>query len=242
MKTKISTNNPKPTLLRLFMIWSVLLLMLACNFPNVISKSLPTDTPTPLATSTPEQISTPKPSSTPESVSPGTAKPIAGAPSCYLGAWELKDISALVKALLAGQKIQNVQFSGSTGSMTLTFTKDGKMTLEANQFTSTYTAKLSILPINLQVVINGSGSGDYTLDDQDSLLVSNPDFGAIIISVTAASIQVLPPTQLKTLIPVLQGDLTGQTANLGSTCKGNEMTFNTGITDVPPLTFNRSAQ
>jgi hypothetical protein len=236
MKMNIQTNNRTPTLLKIFLIGSVLLLMLACNIPNAISTSLPTHTPNPLPTLTPE------PSPTPKTALPGTSKPLATVANCYLGAWELKDISGLVKALLAGQKIQNVQFSGSSGSLTLTFTKDGKMTFAANQFISTYTARISILPINLDAIINGSGSSDYSLDDQNSLLVANPDFGAIVISAKAASIELLPPTQLKQLIPVLQGDLTGQTVNLGSTCKGNVMTFNTGIADVPPLTFTRAAQ
>ncbi|HEX7434171.1 MAG TPA: hypothetical protein VF326_10975 [Anaerolineaceae bacterium] len=227
-------NSLLPAFKKILFISGTMLLMLACSLTNQVSKALPTSTPEPTSTPAP----TPTPDSTLSNPSHVGQQPPSSA-NCYLGTWQLKDISGLVKSILAANKIQDVQYTGSSGSMDLSFSTDGKMTILATQYHSIYSAKLGFLPVAVNVTIDGTGSGDYRLDDSDNLAVANPDFGGITLSAKAASIEVLPPTQLKSIIPALQGDLSGQTAYLGSTCNENVLTFDTGLSGVLPLTFNR---
>jgi hypothetical protein len=220
---------------KITLLMGILLLMMACSFPTNVTTALPTVTPGPV--SSPEPVFTPTPAN-PVSPTPSGLSS-SSSPSCYLGSWETKDISGLVKSILAANNIQNVQYTGSSGSLTLSFSTDGKMTFKATQYHSLYSAQLGILPVTVDVTIDGTGSGDYKVNSSGSLDVTNPDFGAITLSAKAASIQVMPPTPLKTIIPALQGDLSGQTADLGSTCSQSGLTFDTGLSGVPPLSFTR---
>ena len=235
MNQKITASHP---LMKISLMAAIMLMMLACSFPTRVTTALPTGTPEP-ATATIAPTSTPAPDQS--NLSQLNQQPTVSN-SCYLGAWDLKDISGLVKSILSTNNIQNVQYTGSSGSMTLTFTAGGKMTFLATQYHSLYSAQLGILPVTVDVTIDGTGSGDYTLDNSGSLAVSNPDFGGITISAKAAAIQVMAPTQLKSIIPALQGDLSGKTATLGSTCSQNGLTFDTGLSGVPPLAFTRIKQ
>jgi hypothetical protein len=224
--------------LRLTLIFgSIMLLMLACNLTNRVAGMLPTNTPEPTVTPIPSPTLAPK-----KSGGTPTGQPSGGSASCYQGSWELKNISDLITPILVLNKIQNVQYTGSTGSLALSFTPDGKMTLLAKQFHSLFSAKLAFIPVTVDVLIDGSGSGDYSLDKNGRLLISNPDFGGISFSVRAASIDIIPATALTSLIPALQGVISGQTANLGSTCIGDSLSLDPGISGAPPLNFTRIKQ
>lgn len=220
---------------------SVMCLMMACSFPAVVAlRATPSETPILTATFAPTD--TPVPTNTPNAPtveSPKTSKNLtAVTPTCYLGTWELKDISGLMKAILP-TNVQNIQFSGSSGSLTMTFSNDGKMTFKADQFHNKLSANISILPITLDAAVDGSGSADYSLDSSGSLTIANPDFSGISISGTASGVVILPATRLMDLIPSLKDNLTGEGIAMGSTCSANTMTFDTGISGAPPLTFSK---
>ncbi len=226
--------------LRAALLAGTMFLLLACSFPAVALKLAPTETPILTATFAPTD--TPVPTSTPKTELPQTSKNLTGGTaSCYLGAWELKDISGLMKAILP-KNIKNVAFSGSTGLFTLTFSGDGKMAFNADKFHNTLSAQISILPITLDAAVDGSGTADYSLDSSGSLTITNPDVSGISVGATASGIEILPATRLMDLIPSLKDNLTGQAIALGSTCTAKTMTFDTGIADAPPLTFARTGR
>jgi hypothetical protein len=223
--------------LRLTLIFgSISLMIMACSLSNRVAGILPTDTlePTNTLTAVPSPtVATEKSSGTP------TTQAISRSANCYQGSWEIKNISDLVTPILVSYKIQDVQYTGSTGSLVLSFTLDGKITLQAKQYHSLYSGKLGFFPITVDVLIDGSGSGDYTLDNNRNLLISNPDFSRISYSAKAATIDIIPGTPLTSLIPALQGNISGQTFKLGSTCIGDNLIFDSGTASMPPLNFIR---
>ncbi len=234
-----SHNMSTKTVITLLLV--TMMLLMACSFPAVTIQLASTATPTP--TDTPVPTNTPAPSPTPKSALPQVTNPgQGGTPSCYLGSWQLKDISGLMKSVLTTQNVQDIQFTGSTGSFTLLFTKDNKISFKADQFHNMLSAKISILPVTLDVAVDGSGGGNYSLDSSGSLLLSNPDFDALTVTATAAGIQLLPPTKLKDLIPSLNQNFNGEAIATGSTCSGNTLSFDTGIANAPPLSFTRTGQ
>ncbi len=220
------------------------LAIVACNLTNPAptQTSVATDTAQPAMTFTPVMtptiVPTPMLATQAPVNAPANLQSTAFA-SCYLGSWALLNIKDVIAPVLAQNSIRNVQSTGSTGSMVLSFTPDSKMNFKANQYHSMFSGILGLFPINIDVLIDGDGSGTYTLDSSGSVLLSNPDFGRIQYSATAASIQMIPPTPLASLLPDLQVDPTGKPTNLNSSCNGDNLSFNSGSSSLPPLEFGR---
>jgi hypothetical protein len=220
--------------LRLTLIWGCLsLAILGCSLSNRVFGRVPTDTPEIITTLSSHPVATPKSSAT------AKIQPTTETRSCYLGSWALMNISNLIMPILVQDNIQNVQYTGSTGSLTFSITPDGKVTFSANQYHSLFSGKLGFLPITVDVLIEGSGSGDYSLAHDGGLLISNPNFGGITISATAVSIEIMPATPLSSLMPALQGTSAGKTYTINSSCNGDHLTLDTGSSTLPPLEFTR---
>ena len=230
MKTR-SFNNYSPRGKFIVILSCILLLMLACSFPSRLSAML--------ATATPEPEITPTSPATPNTLE--SSQPTAtGIANCYLGTWKIGDLSDYITPILTAHKIQGITPGGSTGSLILTFTQDGRFTLLSDGYHSFYNAQLGILPIKIDVAIEGSGSGEFQVDKFGNLLITNPDFSQITASASAASITVFPATNFNDLVPALGNDLAGKTVSTGSTCNGNSLTFDTGTGGAPPLIFTRA--
>ena len=220
---------------------TIFLLMLACSFPSRLITSTPTRPPTSTAAPTLTARVSPTPPASQADLS--AAQPTAGGSAkCYLGTWDNHDLGDLITPILTAHKIQGLAYSGSSGSLALTFTPDGSFSIQSNNYHSIYTAQLGFLPVEIDVAIVGSGSGQYSVDASGNLLVTNPDFSGLTASATAASIQVIPPTHLSDLVPSLSSDLAGKTVNTGSTCSADSLSFDTGTSGVPPLVFTRTSQ
>ena len=208
--------------------------ILACSLTNRVNGTLPSATPEVIQTFTPGVSVTPeKTRGTP------ATQPTPGAENCYQGSWEVNNISDVVTPILQADKIQDVQYTGSTGSLGITMTAAGKLTLQANQYHSLFSGKLGFIPVSIDVLINGSGSGDYRQDQNGSLLIANPDFSGIDFSVSAASVEIMPVTPLSNLLPALQGNTGGQAFALKTSCSGDNLSLDSGASTVPPLEFSR---
>jgi hypothetical protein len=229
MKRKDISSSPQMVLL----LGGILLLLLACSLPARIAGILPTDTAEPTST----RVLSPTLAPDRRAKTP-TLQPQAAPAVCYPGSWELNNISDLITPILTQYKVQDVKFTGTSGTMSISFTADGNMSFAAAQYHSLYSGKLGFIPISVDVLIDGSGSGNYSLDPTDSLLLTNPNFDGITFSASASSISIIPKTPLTTLIPALRFN-SGQTANLGSTCHGDTMVINPGSASMPPLDFSR---
>jgi len=156
-----------------------------------------------------------------------------------VGSWELTNISSLVTPILIQDGIENVEYKGSTGSLIFSITPDGKVTFQANQYHSSFSGKLKFLPITVDVLVEGTGSGNYSLAPNGGLLISNPDFNGINISATAASIEIMPATPLTSFVPALLGNAGNQAYTINSSCNGDRLTLDTGSSSVAPLDFTR---
>ena len=208
------------------MMGSILLITLGCNLANQVLLNSPAETSTP----------TPAPTATVPGPSGQESVQSAG---CYLGVWEATNIGELITPFLAENNVQDAKDTGSSGTLTLTFTPGGQMTFVAEQYHSLFSGKLSFIPVTVDVLFDGNGSSDYSLDSASRVLISNSNFSGITYSVKVGGVTVVPATPLNNLMPALQSLPSGQAIQLDSTCSGDSLSFDSGIASMPPLLFQR---
>ena len=224
MRSKIASR------FRLYLVIGIFFLpVIACSFTNILNSN---PTPTPAA----ENPAT----STPSSPSGGlTSQPTKTASACYLSSWSATGMGDLIVPLLTANNIQNAKYTGSSGSLVMTLSADGKLTLQAQQYHNLYSGNMAFLTVTVDVLVDGSGTGNYTLDSAGSILLSNSSFGGISYSAKVGGISAISPTPVDTIVPALQNLPAGQAYNLGSTCQGDVLTFDSG-TSSSPLIFDRN--
>ncbi len=246
MRFMNNNSHLKPLRLPLISI-GIVFFLLACSLTSHISfmvTATPGSTATYLSQNRPVKKNTTQPSPTPlPSQAKTDAVPTTPVPGknadCYLGSWHPTNIDAFVKPILQQNKIKNIQFTGSTGSMDLEFTQDGKLILTVQQYDSQFSGVYGFFPVTVDVLLDGDGAGDYAIDNSGSILLSNPDFGGINYSAKAGAIEAIKPSPITDLLPVLRANPGGRPTNLSSTCSVDDLTIASGNPSLPPVLFSR---
>ena len=159
---------------------------------------------------------------------------------CYQGDWQITNISDYATPILSRNGITNVQNTGSSGSMMLTFNHEGKIILNANQYHSLFSGTYGFLGVSVDVLIDGEGQGDYLIDNSGSIILSHPAFGGIKYSASAGPVEVIHPSPITDLIPVLNPNNNARPVNLHSTCSAENLNISSGNPSYPPLIFTRN--
>lgn len=127
----------------------------------------PTEEPThtPVPTETPPPTDTPAPTETPVP----TPEPTLA--DCLVGSWEIVEFGAYMASVLQG--VGNIELVGQEGNARFDYGADGAAAVTADNFVTSYAGNIAGVGINLDVTVNGSGSADYSVVD-NQIFYSNP--------------------------------------------------------------------
>ena len=157
---------------------------------------------------------------------------------CLNGTWEITNLSDYILAAIPSDLAEsyNLKYKGSTGKATFTFTPNGSITLRADQIEILFDAKVSIITLPLKVQIDGTASGDYTLEG-DVLTTANINTAELDASAKAAGQDVIDPAQVINAIPLVKAPY--NTAEI--TCTGDNLHLKLQAypDNIPPLAFRR---
>lgn len=105
------------------------------------------------------QADNPAPASTdvPSDTSSGDA--------CLVGTWSLVDIEQYMASVLPSELTETgeLTYDSSSGSAVYTFTTDNTASIQVDEFTVRYQMNMAGISLPLEVMMDGSGSGNYTL-------------------------------------------------------------------------------
>jgi hypothetical protein len=197
------------------------LVSLACSLSVNLQS---TDTPVP---------PTAVPSATPL---PAATTTVESAAACLLGTWDVGNLGPYLKDAIPPDQLQGATLEpkGYSGSLHYRFNPDGTAEVLANQYKLTSEVKLGILPLNLDININGTAKADYQVNEaQSTVSFSNPDTSGLTGSVTLAGNSVVDASQI--LPYVWFGASSNAVATLGFHCSGDTLDVTAGNGSQTPL-------
>lgn len=181
----------------------VVLLLSACNLPI---------TPTPAPTPTSTQV--------PEATQP--ANDLIGA-SCVAGTWEINNLPDYLQAILP-QIVEGaeIEVTDVSGTLLYTFNSDGTSAGTAKDFKIKANVKTNGISLPGQIVVNGTSTGKYQVDDSQGLLsLTGVSAGDLTVSASVAGIPVVSKKPLTDLF-MLGSDQSGY-GSVNYQCIGDSM-------------------
>jgi len=212
----------------------IALVSLACNLPNLFA------TPSPETVEEPIQISSlPLVSELPSTAQEtSSVDPLSAAKSCLNGTWVINNLSSYVAAAIPPELADeyDLVYKETSGTATLSFVPDGRITLLFDELIFLFDAKISLFTVPLTLRVDGQVNGVYSLSG-DTLTTSQMDTSRLSAAAQAMGQDVIDPAQIISLIPLVQSPVN----NALYTCAGNtlQLQFPAYPVDFPPLVFQR---
>jgi archaellum component FlaF (FlaF/FlaG flagellin family) len=205
---------------------------MACGLPGLVQRNVDVEDLIPTGTAGEPSQTAPKPTLQPPTP---IVKPDQ---DCLTGTWEITNLSDYILAAIPADLAEkyDLQYNGSSGKATFTFTPDGSITLNADQIVILFDAKVSIITLSLKVRIDGSATGKYILTDS-SLTTTNMNTAELNASAKAAGQDVIDPAQVINAIPLVKSPY-----NVArSTCEDDSLQLKLQAypESIPALTFQR---
>lgn len=205
----------------------IILFVLACN----LSIRFWDDEPTPTA----EVTTFPGAATAIPEPPPGADEAPA---NCLVGEWRIDDISPYVIASVPAELASeyNLEYTGSSGNITVRFEDDGDVEFNANQIELKFSSRVAIISIPVNVNLDGRSRGEYT-DNGQGLRTENMDTSGLSASATAAGQDVLERDQILQSLPLVSPYY----PSAQYTCGNDQlrMTVDNYPGDVPALVFER---
>ncbi len=203
----------------------------AASEPPAAPTAVP-PTATTAPTSTPVPTHTPAPTDTPEPVA-------ASGDACVLGTWELSDMSVYMSSIIPATSEAEFTFAGQEGYVRYTFSADGTVSFEANNFVVRFAIGVSGVSLDLAVSIDGSGTAVYSAD-AGAITISNSDTDSLTFSATLGGEEMFSGTsgELGSLFGVSED---AASATLLYQCAGDTLTYTppVDIDNVQPVVLTR---
>jgi hypothetical protein len=123
------------------------------------------------------------------SAAPATEAPLAAAPACPVGNWQITDFSGYMSSLAANLNNMStdvkVTDQGYTGTAKFTFNPDGTSKFTAENFVENFSVSMGVsgtaVTVPVAFNINGSSTADYIVEG-DQITFTNQDTGDLTIT------------------------------------------------------------
>jgi hypothetical protein len=152
------------------------LILAGCNFPS--TKITPTPTPK-LPPELSQLVETPLPSGDPA--------------ACVAGSWQVQDVTPILTAILPADILEanNLTLTGSEGIFRYDFSPTGSLTGTAENFKILGKTKRGPFNVDVAAVLNGQGTGNYTVDPQaQEIVLTNLVDKGFTLDVTVGGVSV----------------------------------------------------
>jgi len=98
----------------------------------------------------------------------------SGNDACLVGSWSLMDIEQYMASVLPPELTETgeLTYDSSSGSAVYTFTTGNTASIQVDEFTVKYQMNMAGISLPLEVMMDGSGSGSYTIKGNQMLFNS----------------------------------------------------------------------
>ena len=230
------------------------LVIMACGFggfarqrtetrPTVVQEIAKSSTPTQSALSQGEKTAveaqpTQRPKNTSQEKTPPTPTidPLASAKSCLAKTWQISGLSDYVLAAVPPELVKEygLEYVSTSGAAYLRLTPDDKIVLQAENLVFIFSAQFSIFEVPVEVSIDGTATGTYTIDST-TLTIKDMDTRGLTASAKAMNEELIDSQQIINAIPFTRPPYNKATY----TCQGDtlELSLSGYPEDMPPLVF-----
>jgi len=168
-----------------------------------------------------------------------TIQPIPTGQSCLVNTWEIPGLSDYVLAAIPPELAEQYQlkYKSTRGNIFVTFSPDGKVTLQADQLQMLFDAKVSLFRVEVAVTLDGVAVGDYDVNGS-TLTTSNINTSALNGSARAMGRDLLDSQQVIGAVPLLQAPYN----SADFSCQGSTLQLKILAypDSMPPLVFTEA--
>lgn len=212
----------------------VAIALAACTSPAATTPA-PTSPPTIQPTDTQAPTATLAATDT----SPAPTASESSMAGCIIGTWQVSDFNSYMNSVLPQDALQNGEISmkETSGTLTYAFDSSGKADVNAQQFKVTAEITVSPVSLPLDIVINGTGTADYKVNESGTLQFSNLSGGNISFKVSISGTSITSSGQ--TLLTLGSEDTTS--VEMAYDCSGNTLKLTPPVkkTGIQPIVFTR---
>jgi hypothetical protein len=161
--------------------------------------------------------------------------PSSGGEACIIGTWEMKGFEQYMAAAFPPdvESLGQLTYEGSSGRLTYTFSGDNRASIQAEALTVRYKLDMSGLNVELEALVEGSGSANYSATD-GQLSLTNVATDTLTLSVYLAGALLVPATPLTGIFPESESD-----SSIAYTCNGNSMILIMPASNSLPVVLER---
>lgn len=206
--------------------------------PTATATVSPTSTATATSTSTPTATATPTPTRTATPTVTPTATPVVG-DSCLVGTWELSDLGGYLAAVMPPEiSASDIKQTASEGSSRLTFDSDGQMSFQTKDYVVTLSARLQILPVSVDVSIEGGALGMVRLARNRNVILFDIAADDLAFRVTLGDIEIMSGRSNE-LVGLFGLDISGANVGVAYRCTRSTLEYMPPVEDARSIIFTR---
>lgn len=187
------------------------------------------------------EIATTAPTETPVPVTDTPVPAPASGAACVVGTWEMADMGAYMASIIPSAAGAAIDVTGQEGFLRYTFSDDGTVAFNADNFVLHFAISISGAAFNLDVSINGTGTATYSGDDAGNLQFSNASTEDLTFSASLNGTELFSGSSTE-LAGLFGASPDGGSATIVYECQGDTLRYTPPVANAQPVVLRRISQ